>query len=29
MTDDDSYEMQLVVHDHLEILARIESTAGA
>lgn len=25
MTDDDSYEMQLAVHDHLKILARLEA----
>lgn len=29
MTDDDSYELQLAVHDHLEVLARIEAAVSA
>lgn len=29
MTDDDSYELQLAVHDHLEVLARIEAAVAA
>lgn len=29
MTDDDSYELQLAVHDHLEVLARIEAAVNA